>query len=159
MQPGDTLVFWIEAHDRKPAANNVGRSASLAIAVAAPELAKLNLSDLMPNEMGRFLLSERQIIIHTEKLHAERARLAPAALKTRAGTIAAEQRDFKNSFNDYIKIEGEGEAGPGCRRPAATWPGRGTPPAGGRDRRSGHAGRPPARPMWPARRSGRRPRR
>ncbi len=110
MQPGDTLVFWVEARDRKPAANNVGRSASLAIAVAAPELAKLNLSDLMPNEIGRFLLSERQIIIHTEKLHAERARLAPAELKTRAGGIAAEQRDFKNSFNDYIKIEGEGEA-------------------------------------------------
>lgn len=120
MQPGDTLVFWIEARDRKPAANNMGRSASLAIAVAAPELAKLNLSDLMPNEIGRFLMSERQIIIHTEKLHNERARLSPAELKTRANDIAAEQRDFKNSFNDYIKIEGEGEiedAGTGSNAP------------------------------------------
>jgi hypothetical protein len=121
MQPGDTLVFWVEARDRRlPATNNIGRSASLAIAVAAPELAKLNLSDLMPNEIGRFLLSERQIIIHTEKLHGERARLAPAELKNRANGIAAEQRDFKNSFNDYIKIEGEAEvedAGTGSNAP------------------------------------------
>jgi hypothetical protein len=110
MQPGDTLVFWIEARDRNPNGNSVGRSASLAIAVAAPELAKLSLSDLMPNEIGRFLLSERQIITHTEKLHTERARLNDAEIKRRANDIAAEQRDFKNSFNDYIKLEGEGEA-------------------------------------------------
>jgi hypothetical protein len=109
MQPGDTLVFWIEARDRNPNANNMGRSASVAIAVAAKELAKLNLSDLMPNEIGRFLLSERQIIIHTEKLHSERARLAPSELKSRANDIAAEQRDFKNSFNDYIHLEGGGD--------------------------------------------------
>jgi hypothetical protein len=109
MQPGDTLVFWIEARDRNPNANSTGRSASLAIAISAPELAKLDLSDLMPNEIGRFLLSERQIIIHTEKLHDERGRLSQAELKRRANDIAAEQRDFKNSFNDYIHLEGEGE--------------------------------------------------
>jgi hypothetical protein len=109
MQPGDTLVFWIEVRDRNPNANNMGRSASVAIAVAAPELAKLNLSDLMPNEIGRFLLSERQIISHTEKLHNERARLSQVEIKNRANDIAAEQRDFKNSFNDYIHLEGAGE--------------------------------------------------
>ncbi|PYS49061.1 MAG: hypothetical protein DMF68_11130 [Acidobacteria bacterium] len=109
MQPGDTLVFWIEARDRNPSANNTGRSASLAIALAKPEPARLGLSDLMPNEIGRFLLSERQIIIHTEKLHSERTRLSPSELKKRANDIAAEQRDFKNSFNDYIKREGEAE--------------------------------------------------
>ncbi|HEX8844891.1 MAG TPA: hypothetical protein VF791_09625 [Pyrinomonadaceae bacterium] len=105
MQPGDTLVFWIEASDRNPNANNLGRSGSLAIALAAPELAKLNLSDLMPNEIGRFLLSQRQIIIKTEKLHKERTRLSPAELKRRANDIAADQREFKNSFNEYLNLE------------------------------------------------------
>lgn len=109
LQAGDTLVFWIEARDRNTSASNTGRSASLAIAIRAPEAAKLNLSDLLPNEIGRFLLSQRQIIIKTEKLHAERARLAHSELLNRAGDIAADQRDFKNSFNDYIKIEGAGE--------------------------------------------------
>lgn len=108
MQPGDTLVFWLEARDRSASANSTGRSASLAIAIAGPELAKLNLSDLMPNEIGRFLLSQRAIIIHTEKLHNERARLSKDELVRRSNDIAAEQRDFKNSFNDYIHIEGEG---------------------------------------------------
>ncbi|MDT4896790.1 MAG: hypothetical protein QOH25_1867 [Acidobacteriota bacterium] len=110
MQPGDTLVFWLEARDRRSAsANNTGRSASLAIAIAGPELVKLNLSDLRPNEIGRFLLSQRAIIIHTEKLHGVRARLAKDELVRRAGDIAAEQREFKNSFNDYIHTEGAGE--------------------------------------------------
>lgn len=108
MQPGDTLVFWLEARDRNPNANT-GRSASLAIAISAKELAKLTLSDLMPSEIGRFLLSERQIIMHTEQLHNQRARLAASEFKKRANDIAAEQRDFKNSFNDYIHLEGEGE--------------------------------------------------
>lgn len=113
LQAGDTLVFWIEARDRNPAANNPGRSASLAIAIRAPEAARLNLSDLLPNEIGRFLLSQRQIIINTEKLHGERARLAPDEALRRASNIAADQREFKNSFNDYIKIEGAGEEGAG----------------------------------------------
>lgn len=109
MQPGDTLVFWLEARDRNLSANNTGRSASLAIAIAGAELAKLNLSDLMPNEIGRFLLSQRAIIMHTEKLHGERARLSKEELVRRSNDIAAEQREFKNSFNDYIHIEGAGE--------------------------------------------------
>lgn len=109
LQAGDTLVFWLEARDRNPKANNTGRSNSLAIAIRAPEAARLNLSDLLPNEIGRFLLSQRQIIIKTEKLHAERARLVRDELFRRANDIAADQRDFKNSFNDYIKVEGAGE--------------------------------------------------
>jgi hypothetical protein len=109
VRAGDTLVFWVEARDHKPSPDNTGRSASLAIAIAGPEGIKLNLSDLHPSEIGRFLLSQRQIIIHTEKLHGERARLPVEEVKRRANDIAAEQREFKNSFNDYIKIEGAGE--------------------------------------------------
>ncbi len=108
MQAGDTLVYWIEARDRNPSANNTGRSQSLAIAITAPEPVKLNLGDLGPNEIGRFLMSQRMIIINTEKLHRERARLPRAELSRRAQEIAADQRDFKNSFNDYITTEGAG---------------------------------------------------
>ncbi|HEX8138892.1 MAG TPA: hypothetical protein VF544_15090 [Pyrinomonadaceae bacterium] len=109
VRAGDTLVFWVEARDRNPVADNAGRSASLAIAIAGPEGLKLNLSDLRPNEIGRFLLSQRQIIIHTEKLHGERARLSSEEVRRRAAAIAAEQREFKNSFNDYVRTEGAGE--------------------------------------------------
>lgn len=107
---GDTLVFWIESRDRNPLANGLGRSQSLAIAIVAPDAPKLRLGDLRPNEIGRFLLSERLIIIHTEKLHGERARLAPEEIKRRAAEIAAEQREFKNSFKDFLEIEGVGGA-------------------------------------------------
>lgn len=106
MQAGDTLVFWIEARDRNPLANNTGRSASLSIAIKGAEVFKLDLSDLRPGEVGRFLLSERSILMHTEKLHNERTRLAQNEFTRRSNIIAAEQREFKNSFNDYINIEG-----------------------------------------------------
>jgi hypothetical protein len=107
LQPGDTLVYWIEARDRNPSANNVGRSASLAIAITRPEPVKLNLGDLGPTEIGRFLLSQRAIIIHTETLHGKRSRLSREDFLQRANDIAAEQRDFKNSFNEYMKVEGD----------------------------------------------------
>jgi hypothetical protein len=108
VRAGDTLVFWVEARDHNPSPANTGRSASLAIAIAGPEGIKLNLSDLRPSEIGRFLLSQRQIIINTEKLHNERAGLTSDELKRRANAIAADQREFKNSFNDYIRLEGAG---------------------------------------------------
>ena len=107
MRAGDTLVFWIEARDRNPNTNNMGRSANLAIAIKGPEAVKLDLSDLRPNEIGRFRLSQRLILMHTEKLHAERARLDRTEFMRRANDIAAEQRDFRNSFNEYISAEGE----------------------------------------------------
>ena len=108
LQSGDTLVFWIEARDRNPFTNNLGRSASLAIAITAPEPVKLNLGDLGPNEIGRFLLSERTIIIRTEALHAKRSRMTRDELLRRSNDIAGEQREFKNSFNEYVKLEGTG---------------------------------------------------
>jgi hypothetical protein len=87
----------------------MGRSASLAIAILAPEPVKLNLGDLGPIEIGKFLLSQRMIIILTEKLHTERARVQREEFLKRAQVIAAEQRDFKNSFNEYIRFEGSDE--------------------------------------------------
>jgi hypothetical protein len=113
MQAGDTLVYWIEARDRNPSANNLGRSASLAIAISAPEPVKLNLGDLGPTEIGRFLLSQRMIIINTEKLHRERNKLSRDEFMKRAQYIAGDQREFKNSFNGYISTEGGGEEAAG----------------------------------------------
>jgi hypothetical protein len=120
VRAGDTLVFWVEARDHNPSPANTGRSASLAIAIAGPEGIKLNLSDLRPSEIGRFLLSQRQIIINTEKLHNERSRLTADELKRRANAIAADQREFKNSFNDYIRLEGPGAHDEGMAAGAAS---------------------------------------
>lgn len=106
VRPGDTVVYWIEARDHNPAAGSAGHSASMLIAIAAPDAPKLNVGDLRPNEMGRFLLTQRLIINHTEKLNSERHKLSPTEFKNRANEIAAEQRFFKNSFDDFIKSEG-----------------------------------------------------
>ncbi|MEO8433434.1 MAG: hypothetical protein ABI596_00945 [Pyrinomonadaceae bacterium] len=106
VRPGDTLVYWMEARDHNPAAGAAGRSASMLIAIAAPDAPRLNVGELRPNDMGRFLLTQRLIINHTEKLNSERQKRSPADFKGRSNDIAAEQRDFRNSFDDFIKSEG-----------------------------------------------------
>ncbi|MEO6390343.1 MAG: hypothetical protein ABIP75_00745 [Pyrinomonadaceae bacterium] len=111
MQPGDTLVVWAEGRDHRPNGDSVGRSASIALAIAAPELAKIALDGLGPNELGKFLLSQRMILQHTEKLQAERPKLAPKELNRRANDIAGEQRDFKSSFDGFIEHEGASTGG------------------------------------------------
>jgi hypothetical protein len=108
-QSGDSFVVWLEARDKNPFANNTGRSGSLIIAIPSPEQAKLNLGDLKPNEISRFLLSERQIIINTERLHASRRSISSAEFLQQSNNIASDQREFKNSFSQLINIEG----GPG----------------------------------------------
>jgi hypothetical protein len=109
VRAGDTLVFWVEARDGNPDVNHTARSASLAIAIAitGPEAARLNLGSLRPAEIGKFLLSERLIIMHTEKLHNERARLNRDELMRRSATIAAEQRDFREGVGGLGMGNGE----------------------------------------------------
>jgi hypothetical protein len=106
MQAGDTLVIWVEARDRRPTGDGVGKSGSIALALAAPELAKIALDGLGPTELRKFLLSQRIILQHTETLHRERVRLAQPEVSRRANDIAADQREFRGSFDGFINNEG-----------------------------------------------------
>ncbi|MGH9914301.1 MAG: hypothetical protein ACRD63_03320, partial [Pyrinomonadaceae bacterium] len=108
LQSGDTLIFWIEAQDTNPAGTGIGRTASAVIAIRGPELARIALGDLSAIEFGKTLLSERQIIIHTERLHNEQSKLNREEFIKRANEIAAEQRDFRSSFTNAIRKEGPG---------------------------------------------------
>lgn len=111
MEPGDTLVVWAEARDRRPDRETVGRSSSIALALSAPELAKINLDGLGPTELGKFLLSERMILQHTERLHRERPRMVARDISRRANDIAGEQRDFRNSLGGFTTNEGMAGSG------------------------------------------------
>jgi hypothetical protein len=111
MEPGDTLVVWAEARDQRPGTDTVGRSGSIALALTAPELAKINLDGLGPTELGKFLLSERMILQHTERLHRERPRMLAHDITRRANDIAGEQRDFRSSLGGFTTSEGMASGG------------------------------------------------
>lgn len=108
LQSGDTLIFWIEAQDTNPTGAGIGRTTSAVIAIRGPELARIALGDMGAIELGKTLLSERQIIIHTERLHGEQAKLSRDEFIKRANEIAVEQRDFRESFTSLISKEGPG---------------------------------------------------
>lgn len=111
MEPGDTLVIWAEARDQRPGTDTVGRSGSISLALTAPELAKINLDGLGPTELQKFLLSERMILQNTERLHRERGRMVARDITRRANGIAADQREFRNSFGGFTTSEGMASSG------------------------------------------------
>lgn len=111
MEPGDTLVVWAEARDQRPGTDTVGRSGSISLALTAPELAKINLDGLGPTELGKFLLSQRMILQYTERLHRERGRMVAPDITRRANSIAADQREFRNSFGGFTTHEGMASSG------------------------------------------------
>ena len=105
--PGDSLVYHIEARDRNNITGpGIGFSENLVIAVASPEKEKIALDDLRPDELGKMLISERMIIIHTERLNAQRSKLSKQEFIDKSNTIAAEQRTLKQSFTSIVEVEG-----------------------------------------------------
>ena len=105
--PGDSLVYHVEARDRNNVTGpGIGYSENLVIGIASPEQEKIALDDLRPDELGKMLISERMIIIHTERLHAQRKKMDPKEYLEKSNIIAAEQRTLKQSFSNLVEIEG-----------------------------------------------------
>lgn len=107
---GATLVFHVEVEDRNTVTGpSTGMSESMVFEVAAPPpTTPITIGDLKPEELARFLVSERMILEHTLKLDAQRTKLARDEFLSRSTGIAQEQRDFKESFDQFIEIHDEG---------------------------------------------------
>jgi hypothetical protein len=85
-------------------------SESLVFEVASPKPpASMTIGELRPEDLQRYLLSERIILEHTLALEAERATLPRDSLLARATELAGEQREFKESFSQFIEIHGPGD--------------------------------------------------
>ena len=96
LQDGDTLVYRAVARDGKPGADpalsdsfliEVGRLAGVASTGFA-----------LPEERDRQAISQQMLIIKTERLQAERAKLSEAAFIEQARLLAIEQRMVKAEF-------------------------------------------------------------
>jgi hypothetical protein len=96
LQDGDTLVYRAVAHDGKPGADpaasdtyliEIGRTAGVASTGFA-----------LPEERDRQAVSQQMLIIKTERLHADRAKVSADTFAEQARLLAIEQRMVKAEF-------------------------------------------------------------
>ena len=107
MEPGDELYFFVEAHDnRQPAANRT-RSETRFLTLRGPEqktstagrgVAGINLVPV-------YFRSERQIIIDTEKLLADRPTLPDAEYRRRANDLGLDQQLLRLRYGQFLGEE------------------------------------------------------
>lgn len=104
--PGASLVYHVEAQDRNTVTGpSTGMSESLVFEVAAPKPpASVLIGELRPEDLQRYLVSQRMILEHTLKLEAERPKLPRDQFLRRSTEIAGEQRDFKESFSQFVEV-------------------------------------------------------
>ncbi len=118
---GDELYFYVSARD------NAGHAArSDAYLVQWQDTARASSASALTGGQKvapAYFRSQRQLIIDTQKLLAERARLAPAAFAERANGLGADQQALRLRYGKFMGEElepGLGEtAGPPAEAPAA----------------------------------------
>jgi len=111
MGPGDELYLSAQAFDGRRPEPNEGRSATLFVSITdTAEVTEGEFDGLAIDRMPDYFRSQRQIIIDTEKLLAERARLSEAEFKRRSNDIGIDQQLLRLRYSEVAGGEEEGGA-------------------------------------------------
>ncbi len=112
MEPGDELYFFVEAHDNRQPTPNRARSETRFLVLRGPEehaaTAGRGVSGI--NLVPAYFRSERQIIIDTEKLLADRPTLPDADFRQRANDLGVDQQILRLRYGQFLGEELEGSA-------------------------------------------------
>jgi len=120
MDPGDELYFYVEALDQKTPTPNMARSETY-FAVIRDTVTDMfavegNLGvDLMPD----YFRSQRQLIIDTEKLIAERGTISEKDFKFRSNELGFDQKQLRLKYGQFMGDETEMQSAPGQVSPEA----------------------------------------
>mgnify|MGYP001791847182 CR=1 FL=1 len=110
LAPGAEIYLHFEAADARPGANNVARSQTLILrwkdVDRAPDVV---LDNAVIQVMPEYFRSQRQIIIDSEALVANRATIAPNAFEVRAQSLALDQRALRLRYGQFLGEELGGE--------------------------------------------------
>lgn len=114
MDPGDELYFYVEALDQKTPTKNIGRSetyfAVIRDTVTDAFAVEGNLGvDLMPD----YFRSQRQLIIDTEKLIADKPNISEKDFKYRSNELGFDQKQLRLKYGQFMGDETEMQAAPG----------------------------------------------
>lgn len=96
LEPGDMVVYRGLAADRRPGTPPVESDAFIVEILAPGEAAAGGFE--IDDQQDRYALSQRMVLIKTERLAARRGELATAELLEQARALAAEQRQVRAEF-------------------------------------------------------------
>jgi hypothetical protein len=140
--PGDDLIARLQVRDRRQPQPNVSRSSSFILrwpAEAGDEGS--GVEGLVQTTMPAYFRSQRQIIIDTEALLAQRATLSRDELVARSDAIGADQRLLRLRYGQFLGEEASEVEAPGeDAHDAAGEHGPGTPPVASADALIAEAG-------------------
>jgi hypothetical protein len=110
---GDDVIASLQVSDRRTPTPNTTRSASFILRWPPPASAEgTGVEGLVQKAMPAYFRSQRQIIIDTEALIAERPRLGADEALAKSDTIGADQRLLRLRYGQFLgeESETEGEA-------------------------------------------------
>ncbi len=110
---GDDLIARLAVVDQRTPAPNRSRSASYILRWPPPTGdAGTGMEGLVQRQLPAYFRSQRQIIIDTEALLAERPRLAADEYGRRANQIGEDQKALRLRYGQFLGEESEDRAGP-----------------------------------------------
>jgi hypothetical protein len=115
LEPGDIVHMRAVARDRNPEkGREPGASETRTFRIARPgDYDSVAVDPAPPPEMQKSLMSQRMLLIMTEKLEAQRPGLTRAALVSESRKLSAEQLRLRKTVGDIVfqRLEGEDGAG------------------------------------------------
>jgi hypothetical protein len=114
LEPGDELYFHVEASDNRAPSPNHARSETRFLVFQGPEQSAstsgAGVSGI--NLVPEYFRSQRQIIIDTETLIAERTALPPREFQERANGLGIDQQLLRQRYAQFLGEEVEEDAPP-----------------------------------------------
>ena len=108
MAAGDELYFYVEALDNRQPEANHSRSESYFIVWQDTSAAQLTVSaGLAINPIPEYFRSQRQIIIDTEKLIQDRAKISQKEFKRRTNNLGIDQKVLRLRYGQFLGEEFE----------------------------------------------------
>jgi hypothetical protein len=108
MAPGDELYFSIEAWDNRQPEPNRSRSETRFVRVRqTQQTPQASTEGIAINPVPEYFRSERQIIIDTEKLIAQKLELDPAEFARRSNALGVDQRLLRMRYGALLGEEFE----------------------------------------------------
>lgn len=112
LEPGDELYFHALATDNRAPAPNVTRSETRFVVLRGPptELAEPGTAIAGINLVPQYFRSQRQLIIDTERLVADRPGLTPEIFRERSEEIGIDQKLLRLRYGQFLGEEFEPDA-------------------------------------------------
>jgi len=108
---GDDLVVSLSVVDNRPGTPNRTQSASFILRWPAQvETASEGMEGLVQKTLPAYFTSERQLIIDSEALVAQRAELAAARFASRSDELGVEQKTLRLRYGEFLGEESEPDA-------------------------------------------------